>query len=276
MTVKTLTRASDGATFKLGRKRPRARAMHLKMMHFTRPAMLHPPAALDYTAKAGAELAAPLLNDQLGCCTASAAFHIVGAMLGNADAPVAWTDEQVRLFYERFGYRPDDPSTDRGANEVDVLNSWHTHGLLADGSHKIGGYVAVNADDPAELRAALWLFENVYFGVELPDEWINPFPARDGFMWGATAGAPDPENGHAFPGLGYNAEGVIIDTWGLTGVITWSAIAKYCGRAGNGVVWAVLSTDSLKRGVQKSPEGFNWTQMIAGMNLIGNGGRLAA
>ena len=72
----------------------------------------------------------------------------------------------------------------------------------------------------------MWLFENLYFGLELPDAWINPMPDAPGFVWDA-AGPADPQNGHCVVGVGYTAQGITIDSWGMTGLLTDKAIAKY-------------------------------------------------
>ena len=83
----------------------------------------------------------------------------------------------------------------------------------------IAGRRTVDATNIEECQTALWLFENLYFGLELPDAWINPMPSASGFVWDA-AGAPDPDNGQCVVGVGYTAAGITIDTWGMTGLMT--------------------------------------------------------
>ncbi len=61
------------------------------------------------------------------------------------------------------------------------------HTKKATDIHKIAGWMAVNAADPHEYRTALWLFENLYFGIELPDAWINPMPSS---RWAGTTAEP--------------------------------------------------------------------------------------
>ena len=73
----------------------------------------------------------------------------------------------------------------------------------------------------------------------------------------------DPEAGHAFCGVGYNSAGVIIDTWGMLGLMTWAAIAKY------GSVYAVLGQDAINRGSLLAPNGFNWTQLVSDFQSMG-------
>ena len=69
-------------------------------------------------------------------------------------------------------------------------------------------------------------------GVELPAAWVaKSEPSEKRLTVWDVAGDPDPvENGrkHCIVAYGYNAQGVLIDTWGMFGTITWAALAKYC------------------------------------------------
>jgi hypothetical protein len=147
------------------------------------------------------------------------------------------------------------------------LNYWENNGAPV-GSHKIAGWLAVDGTDAAEVRTALWLFENLYFGMELPDQWITPFPSASGFTWDA-AGPPNPNNGHCVVGVGYTAQGVVIDSWGMTGLITDAAVAKYPITAANGALYTVVSQDGLNRASQKVPAGFDWSQLVADFDSMG-------
>ena len=126
----------------------------------------------------------------------------------------------------------------------------------------------MNGGDPTECRTALWLFENLYFGIELPDAWINPEPSASGFIWD-VAGDPDPDNGHCVVGVGYNAQGVTIATWGMTGLMTDAAIAKYATQAGSGELYTVVSQDSLTKAMGKHANDLDWSQLIADFDSMG-------
>ena len=121
------------------------------------------------------------------------------------------------------------------------------------------------------MKTALWLMENLYFGVELPDKWINPMPAASGFVWD-VAGTADPSNGHCFVGVGYNEKGVQIDTWGMIGTITWAAVAEYASTVGSGELYTVLGPDGIAKASGKAPNGFDWSQLLADFDSMG--GRL--
>jgi hypothetical protein len=119
-----------------------------------------------------------------------------------------------------------------------------------------------------EVAAAQYLFENLFFGMDLPDKWVDPMPDASGFTWD-VAGAPVRENGHCVVGVGYGAKGVTIDTWGLLGTLTWKAIALYCSHASDGGLYTMLSPDEIRKGRIKAPNGVDWDMLIADFNAIG-------
>jgi hypothetical protein len=259
---------SSGKKFKMGRNRIVALAPRLSLANYLLKALPTPPPTVNYLEKPAIYLADSLGNDDLACCTASAAFHAGGTFLANAGSSIPFTLEDVIAFYSATGgYVVGNPSTDNGCDEQTVLNYWMQHGLTpnAADTHRIGGFCHINGANKEECQTALWLFENLYFGVQLPDLWVNPMPENSGFSWGA-AGAADPENGHAFAGLAYDQDGVLIDSWGLIGLITWDAIAEYTTNGGD--LYTVLSSDSIDKAAAKAPTGFNYLQMQADLQAI--------
>lgn len=263
MPVKTIVHPATGRTFKLGRRIAPARPRRLaRFAHFS--SNISPiPTSTNYTAyPAGSSgdlfFKNVLGNDQLGDCTCAGAFHIAGAWLANVGEDVPYSAADAVALYERAcGYDPSDPSTDEGGNEQDVLTFLQKSGLLADGSHRIDGFCAVDGSNLDEVHRAIYELENVYFGLALPDAWINPFPSTDGATWD-VAGDPDPSNGHCVVGLDYRADGaVLVNTWGLRVWLTPAAIAKYAVAAAQGEVYALWSDDALSRATQRSAGGFD-------------------
>jgi len=104
------------------------------------------------------------------------------------------------------------------------------------------------------------------FGISLPDAWINPFPSASGFVWG-KAGAPDPNNGHCFAGVGYTPEFTQISTRGMIGNLSNGALEKYTTQGG-GELYTVLSMDSIVKATQKAPNGFDFSQLMADIESI--------
>jgi|SRR5579864_1523388 len=271
MPVKTIM-DSNGRKLFLGRKRPVARGPRLSLKNYLMRSFTPGPMIFDYTREAAAALAQMYGNDVMGDCVIAAMEHLAGVLTGNSTGtPIIFPDTNtVRLYSAIGGYVPGDPSTDNGCDEVTALNYGQQNGLLADGSHKFSGWIALDGTDAVEVRTACWLFENVFFGVELPDAWITPFPSTSGFTWDA-AGPSDPQNGHAFVGAAYNKQGVVISTWGMLGTLTYSAIAQYASQASGGQVYAVLSADIISKAMEKAPMGFDWSQLLADLQAIGGG-----
>ncbi len=178
-----------------------------------------PPPARDWPAEADRRVAplAPIFspmpmfaNDLFGCCTCAAAGHIIRSMTANHGTMVTLTDDQILAAYSGVtGFKRDDPSTDTGANMLDVLNYWRATGI---GGHRIGGYAKIDHANFSELQLAIDLFGAVYLGANLPIS-----AQRDGDWVGAesTKGpdAPDSWGGHCMPALRYDRSGLGLATW---------------------------------------------------------------
>lgn len=257
-----------GRTVKFGRRRPIAMGPHLKLRHYLDKAALPPvPSSADYSAAAAKSLSNVMLNDSEGDCVIAAGYHITGVETGNAGDLFVPTDAEVNADYSAIGgYVPGDPSTDNGCLIPDALNYWTSHGFA--NRTKLLGWLAVNAADPAEYKAALFLFENLDFGMELPDAWVNPFPTGPGFVWDKS-GPGVPENGHSVCGVGYTPAGVTICTWGLLGLLTDGAIGAYAASASGGELYVLLSPDQLRRGQEKAPNGLGWADLITDFDKLG-------
>jgi hypothetical protein len=270
MAIKTIYLGNSQRTVKLGRTRPVARCPRLSLRNYLMRSLPAPPPSVDYSQAAQNVLSNIYLNDQLGDCVIAGIAHVVGVLTGNSGAGAfQYTNDQIISLYSAIGgYVPGDSTTDRGCDEQTALNYWQNTGAPA-GSHQIAGWLAVNPADPTEYRTALWLFENLYFGLELPDAWLNPSPpSTSGFVWD-VAGPSDPNNGHCVAGVGYTPQGIAIDSWGLLGVMTDAAIAQYCTATWGGELYTVLSQDSINQATQKAPAGFDWSQLIADFDSMG-------
>jgi hypothetical protein len=242
--------------------------MHLQ--NYLRAAVLPtPPASCDYSAAGAPALQNIYLNDQYGDCVIAGGYHVVGLETGNANGghPFVATTQQIVADYSAIGgFDPNNPqATDNGCDEQTALNYWTQHGF-ADGT-KLIGWLAVDATNMQQVMTAMFLFENLFFGIELPDAWINPMPSASGFVW--DVGTPDPDNGHCVMGVGYTPQGVKIDTWGMFGTLTWAAIAALCTQSGGGELYVMLTPDQLAKGQAKAPNGINWTSLLTDFNTMG-------
>jgi hypothetical protein len=103
------------------------------------------------------------LNDSLGDCTAAGAAHVTTAItqFGQGTPVVPSEDDVVKFYSGSTGYVPGRPNTDQGGDMQTVLKYWNQTGIAGQ---KIAAYFAVDPKDFDEMRAALYLFGNLYIG----------------------------------------------------------------------------------------------------------------
>jgi hypothetical protein len=262
--IKSWVHPDTGRHLKFGRTQVIARAPSLKLARYLDMAALPPvPLSTDYRSKSEPFLHNILGNDQLGDCTAAGAFHLSANMLGAADNAIGYTAADAIAFYSAStGYVPGESWTDQGGNVPDVLNYWVQHGLMGDGSHKAAGWVTLDPTNKRELQVSVDYFGGCYLGLCLPDAWEPQSGFGDGFTWD-VAGDPDPSNGHCIVAIDYLTGGLIVDTWGDLGLLTWAAVAKYCSASAGGEICGVVSHDALSQISGKSPTGLNGQQFVA-------------
>jgi len=260
---------------KFGRLRPARPSPHPALAdHLFLSALPTPPASCDYSA-AGFAPAGSLGgladidgNDLLGDCTAAGFAHFLNVVTGNAGSVFLPALQQVIDFYALCSGYNGTPQTDRGADELTVIDFARTTGL---GGHKITGAVSVDASNVAMVAAAIWLFGGLQLCIELPDAW-PPLATGPGFVWD-VAGAPNPNSGHCVYLYGYDRTGVFVDTWGLVSPtvptrITWPALAKYGVAAAGGSLYAFLSSDWITS-LGEAPNGLNLTSLVTAASMVG-------
>lgn len=252
---------------KMGRKAPTTRATRLHFSDYFKGALPTPPASTNYRASATNALSQMYHNDTWGDCVIAGSYHRIGLLTGVAGNEYIAPSTAIQKDYTDIcGFNLSDPSSDAGCDMQTAANYRVTTGY-ADGS-KDAGWISINAADKNEVAVAMWLFENLDFGVALPDAWVNPFPSGPGFTWDVQ-GDSDPENGHCFEGVDLATNGIVISTWGMTGTITWAAIAKYAADASGGELYVHLSPDQLAKGQAKLPSGLDWAQLVADFDSMG-------
>lgn len=267
MTIRSVLAPHLGRTVKLGRRRPLARGPRLHMKNYLRLSLPTAPPSVDYTPLGQPALSNIYGNDELGDCVIAGGYHIAATATGNAGSLFTATAAQIISDYSAIGgYVPGDESTDQGCDEQTALNYWTETGF-ADGT-KLAGWAAVDGTDVQELKACTWLFENLMFGIELPDAWISSMPTGSGFTWDG-AGSPDPNNGHCVVAAGYDGNGATIDTWGLLGTLTYDAIAEYAVSSAGGEVYVLLTPDILARGQTRAPNGVAWADLLSDIQSLG-------
>jgi hypothetical protein len=279
--IKTLVHPTTGTIVRLGcNPPPHPPKLLFRDFLGTQTKIPWAPDVFDWSEDAAAALAQMYLNGTttpgvpvFGDCVPAGEAHRAGVMTGNADggSPLIFTNEQIEWIYTGMSggtFNPDDPSTDQGCDPETALTFEMTKGLLVDGSHKIAGFVGVDADNPGLIRAADYLLEGVGLALNLPDAYVDPFPSESGFTWG-VAGPPVAANGHWIIGCGATAAGLKIATWAMTGIMSWPAVAKYCMPEAGGMLYAIPSHDALNRGTKKSPTGIEWGKIKAAFVEMG-------
>ena len=248
-------------TVKLGKQAARLDARTLQFSNYLKAAAPPaPPKVEDWTKKV--KEWPMMLNNTLGDCTCACAGHMIEEWTTYAHAPgFIPADQQILQVYEAVGgYKPGDPSTDKGAVILDVLNYWRQTGIAG---HPITAYVSLEPKNHEDVKDAVYLFGNCYLGVQLP------LSAQNQKVWsvppgGPTGqGAPGSWGGHAIPIVQYDSRGVTVITWGEPLRATWSFLDAYCDEA-----YAVLSADWIAANDQ-APSNFDLAQLQADLGQIG-------
>jgi hypothetical protein len=209
-----------------------------------------PPAAVQWSNKL--TTIGMMRNDQIGDCTCAAVAHAIQTTSSQVGAEVTMSDDDVVALYERFGYHPGDPATDRGAVEDDVLAWWAGHQV---GGTALLARASVDADNLIEVCQTIWLCGGLYIGLDLPlsaqtqDVWDVDYDQNgEAGSWG----------GHAVWVCDYDAENLTCITWGALKKMTWRFWDAYCDEA-----HALLIGDWVE---SIAPSGFNRDALLADMN----------
>lgn len=142
--------------------------------------------------------------DGVGNCTFAGRQHYRMAKAAKSAEVETWeTADQLVAEYLTY-----DDGVDEGANIPALLLSWFNAGTIL-------GFAPVDHRNPAQVDAAMAVFNGVYCGVQLTDDADDLFAA--GQPWTVADGqTPDPQDGHCI--LKVKADGHSLD-----GYITWGA-----------------------------------------------------
>jgi hypothetical protein len=178
-------------------------------------------------------------NNAVGDCT-SAAFMHIGAILQALKGTKVWrlpTASDALQLYSKTTTPPYNLVTranDNGADLGTVMAYVEKFGAYPDGTFKITAPVAVDATNPAQVKAALDKHRILYMGAALANAWVQGPVAK---VWD-IAGPPDDDDGHCTMAYDYNDQGVQINSWGFFITVTWAALAKYWGAQAGGELYA--------------------------------------
>jgi len=235
--------------YKLGKRPPVIDHRTLRFSDYLTPALPASPDSVDSYQKVPTW---PMYyNNQYGDCTCAAAGHMIQNWTACAASEVTPPPKTVLTFYEYFVGTP--PPPDAGCDMLSVLKHWRTAGL---DRHKVQAFTSLELQNQSQAQSAVYLLGGIYIGVELPDftvqgdDWLAiPWVVPPGGPVGNAA--PNPQNGHCIPAVGYDAEQLWIVTWGSLKSMSWGFYNAYADES-----YAVVSTDFIGNSGE-SPEGFN-------------------
>lgn len=201
-----------------------------------------------------------MMNDSIGDCTCAGAGHLIQVWSLNESKEITIPDQAVLQAYEAVGgYKPKDPSTDRGCTELAVLKYWRRSGI---GGHKIFAFVSTEPQNHDHVKIGVSTFGGVYIGLALP------LSAQKQRVWsvppsGETGdGQPGSWGGHCVVVVAYDGAGLTCITWGKLQRMTWSFWDTYCDES-----YVLLSKqDWVTKGT--SPGGFDMTTLVADLNQL--------
>jgi hypothetical protein len=210
----------------------------------------------------------PNVPDGAGCCAIAGPYHSLQLWLAETGNTLNIDTERVLQTYSDItGYDPSqtDPytgenPTDNGSNMQKVVDYWQSTGFTDSGGkvHKIAASLALDPQDWDQLVQALYLFDGVGIGINVPSQWQTAFIGNQ--VWDAI---PDPEyvGGHYVTGVGRRASNIVVVSWGRLQQMT---------RAGyemaNDEVFCYFSEERLLNG--KDINGFDRAQLIADLQAL--------
>lgn len=238
---------------RLGRAPKRDDPRNFKLSALLPPEVPTPPAAVDVTT--GIHSWPMYANDKFGDCTCAALAHMLEV----------WTEETVgtsRLVSDEQVldlYNLVNGGRDEGANMLDVLHQMRTGPGLA-GDH-VYAYASVDCDDPDMVKAASWLFQGLYIGINMP------LSAQHQKVWDTVVGPhgkPGSWGGHAVNVVAYDAAGLTVVTWGALQRMTWAFWEEYVEEA-----WALLPADFQALSGPLQANGFDFAALDGYLSSVG-------
>lgn len=199
-------------------------------------------------------------NDSAGDCTCADCGHQVMLHTANAGHFIApSTTEVLQLYSAITGYNPDDPASDQGANEVEVLQYLKDSGFLGQ---KVSAFGSV---DPQNLNHVRWcnqIFGACRLGINVPQSFMDQFQAGQPI---SDVGDTNIVGGHDVPIVKYDPQYAYIVTWGKLWPVEWPFIenASYVEE-----VHAELWPDWL-RSQGTAPSGLDMQQLAQDLAAVG-------
>ena len=248
---------------KLGKLPPTFDARTLRLGTYFRAGLPPAPASIDYATPVKAW---PMMaNDSTGDCTCAAAGHMIEEWTANTGAEVTLPDSAILAAYNHFAHG----NPDAGVSLLALLKYWRTTGISGD---QIQAFAQLEPQNQGEARDSVYLFGNCLIGLALPDFAVAPGSNFLATPWVVPPqgpvgnAAPNPQNGHAVPGVAYDSRNVWVVTWGALKSMSWQFYSTYSDEA-----YAVLSPDWIRAQQHTAPPGFDLAALEADLEQITEG-----
>lgn len=186
-------------------------------------------------------------NDKVGCCTQVSVASAIRVWTVNTNKTIILSDEDVIKNYSfESGYNPNDPSTDCGGVELDVLTKWVQDGYSwAAGTNKLYAFGSINFENIDTVKRSIYALGGCYIGLNIPNYAMN----YDGLnTWRLENSDTEIAGGHAVFLHGYDSEFLYLNTWGQSWKMTYDFFNEYCEEA-----YALVSKDWLDGHSKLSP-----------------------
>ncbi len=174
-------------------------------------------------------------NIELGVCGLAGPGHFCrweDSLLGR---PLSVDTDAVKREYQNFGWRPDDPSTDRGVYALDLFTRWRSVGLF--GLPPIRAFAQVSLYSRSQQQAASFCLGGIFWCFNLP-RLVRAGSIFEADVWDVA----DDDGGHAGGHLVWTP-GDWGNSWGKHPLITPAFRARYAFDA-----FTVVSSRGLRDG----------------------------
>jgi hypothetical protein len=249
--------------YKLGKLPVKHDSRTLQFGAYLKEGLAAPPPTKSWAGKIPADGWGMMDNDTQGDCTCAAAGHMIMDWTVNTGKEFVVPNNNILAFYNHFAHG----NPDAGANMLDVLKYWRKSGL---DQHKITAFAALELKNNMQVMDSVNLFGACYIGVTLPNFAVAPGTDFLTTPWVVPPqgpvgnAAPNPQNGHCIPAVGYDQRNVYVVTWGQLKSMSWPFYAAYTEEA-----FAVLSPDWFSKQMGgKAPNGFDLTALESDLKEV--------
>lgn len=203
-------------------------------------------------------------NDTIGCCTqVSVASAIKVWTYNNGDEQTLTDDDIIKNYSAESGYNPSNPSSDKGAVELDVLNYWVKTGYTStDGNNKLYAFGTVDKTNIDNIKKTIYVFGGCYIGIMLPNFAMTDAEENTGY-WEAQDYDNNIVGGHAVFLHGYDEHYFYLNTWAQNWKMSIDFFKQYCEES-----YILVSQDWINDKTHVSPLKENINQLITEMKSL--------